>query len=175
MIQIPLHNSEQLLLVEVPEDAYELFVGINFNGVNRLTYIHSKTEPCKFVDLPYSNKGYALLGTYLPESGKIDFEVSEDWVERHPVNKQFGDEVNELYSSIITKEISFITKLQVETQKAYPLKENPYGKEPPSKPTSEEEDSLGMVYAVRMQKIGKWRQAQSQVMPKKFVVLKVRK
>lgn len=150
-LQIELNNKEKLILVELPIGAS------NMRNV--------KLE---------SGQDAVVLGTYLPRTGEIDFEVKEEWV-KPKVRLNIGTlEYRYFYYDsqwdfvAISLEQSLISLLKSETEKAFPLKEMP--KQP----------NMLLEFGASPEAWGRynkamidWQESESKVMPHKFVVLKI--
>lgn len=148
-LEIPLPNKERLMMVEVP--------------VGALFFKEQITD---------SRKDAEVLGYYSSQSG-IDFpeKVKEKWVTRYSwMYRDYANEAGGLAAYSLSYQDSFISLLKHETEKHWPLKENPM-KERPNKSWYEHEFDKDKEYNERLLA---WQENESKVMPKRFVVLLVR-
>ncbi len=174
MIQIELNNKEKIMLVKVDNDGYDFEIVNTYR--KEVRYLIRGTEnPLtggeKIIVEPLSGlktiDKTTVLGTYLPSENKIDFEVKEQWV------KEYGgfymdymtkpNKYNENAYAAIPYKHSFLSLLKAETEKVYPLKENP-------KPEPIESAIKDFAFWDKKEYI-EWQEAEKKVMPKKFAVI----
>ena len=191
-LKITLENKEDIMLVEVPMDSHTYYI----NSVGGIRYSQPNpkrsSEFIKYHDIStaispdeskvyFTKLGFEILGCYLPKSGEIDFEVKEEWVEKHKnmLYRDYDYEETPKDAQAIVKVFgeeshvkSFISLLQSETAKAWKYKENPHGLE---RPHSKEERFFAMGLDFYEWILEQWKQAEAQVMPSKLLVIKIKK
>ena len=125
-ITIDLHNGEQLLLVGVPMDTYRFDLIKNKELKHRygkLEYTTREKGYERFIALENIEQ-YEELGTWIPRTDVIDFEVDELWVLPCDDNDDFYDYEytgslgdDGLYDNALeTKEKSFLSLLKSHTK-----------------------------------------------------------
>jgi hypothetical protein len=162
-IAIHLHNGEQLLLVGVPYPDKKYIIRDGW-----LCYQFDNSDKWQL----YTQVQGEILGSWIPRTDSIDFEVQEDWIitTSFALGKGYYDYRSGTYVLKSTKEQSFLSLLTSEASKAFPLKENEFGDAPKEIVAICEDER-------RMNIIGRelFDESQSKVMPEKFVVLKIEK
>lgn len=178
-LQIELKNKQKLLLVEV----------LNKADTDSLSAIQDVLDMCNMVIGALENK-WETLGTYSPRTGEIDFDVKEEWVEsktlrsldgnglmmRMTVFKDYSE--TEFVKFYHFRKSSFESLLKSETEKAFPLKENPIWRKPeriiPFKHAGfyTDRDKYAIENYTRDKKI--WEESEPKVMPEKFIVLLIK-
>lgn len=138
-VEIPLPNKERLMLVECPEDAYDFSIsdqnGLWFRIMPNSAKRYHSICPIRLED------GGVVLGCFVPSSRSIDFEEK--------VNPEWNPAWNKFHIDWLTE--SLLSLLQAETEKVFPIDDNPYEK--------------GM---------RGYDEAESKVMPRKFVVILIK-
>jgi hypothetical protein len=108
-ITIHLHNGEQLLLVGVPMDANNNYVW----GIKEL-YTEAKKE------LASEIFSISIIGTWIPRTDVIDFEVQDGWIENISLGgfgRSYEEWKNYTGQAILTSpEQSFLSLLKSHTK-----------------------------------------------------------
>lgn len=151
-------NGQKYMGVESPWDSWDL--------------LSNDPEWEKVVKEKYDS--YELLGTYHTK-GEIYFEVDENWVDDNGLGcyLDYVNQVPDNRYTLLTAENSLLSLLDRDSRMAFPLGENPYGSCPQK--NDDEFNTKSIFYAATYQiKLGKWREAESQVRPKSFLIILVK-
>lgn len=158
-----------LIAVEVPKDAYDFGIRNLSNNVCSLTYNLANKNYAfppsenKILDFAFEE----IIGTI--DNGVFDFEAGNYVLnDLHLRNDGYALDYNYLTHKYEFEEPqeSFLSLLEENGV----LLTNPMGEKP--EPISyEEEDDLGVVSAVRNQKIGKWQSYESKVVKGKLLII----
>lgn len=180
-IEILLHNKEKILLIDIPVGATNLdlsVMGIHYKYLD---------EDCR-IDLDNADVMFEILGEYNPITGTISFpeKVKEEWVERKKSSwgtSYFIDYITNPKGKMhhggfdIAKQ-SFLSLLKSETEKMWPLKENP-AIEPNHLDYKEEKFKGELTFKHGMLEkysddYDSWMIREYKVMPKRFIVLLIK-
>lgn len=177
MISLPLSNSQTAVAIEVPKDARDYYVcNVVFENIKTIRLKTDRGD--EVIELPNttSKSQVDILGLFSTDTGEIDF-----WPEDELVRAKFTTFEGSIYFNYETEMYlvgqgecktareSFISLLKSKIYPEYPYRENPHGVEPNVPPESDTQKKYNAI-----DKFEKWQSAQSKVLPKKFLILKVK-
>jgi len=175
-------GTTEFILVEVPEGAEHLHLYKESMPVSSfIRYIYNNYNYEFRISM---NHNYEHIGLFHKDRNEIDFEVNRKWVENgfameYFYFRNYEDVENKLRKSFDNPEASFLSLLNHETDKAFPLKENPYGEEYdfddfekfPLPIAFDEYEEVKAFHSREKQIIQAWNEAEGQICPKTFAVL----